>query len=243
MIFLFTDFGSADLYVGQVKAVLARTAPGVAVVDLLNDASRFRIEPSAHLLAALVRHLPADSVTVAVIDPGVGTDRRPIVLRCDERWFVGPDNGLLAVLAARSSQAQLWEIRWRPDALSRSFHGRDLFAPIAARIATRALSSGDLEARERLQVQLSGGDLWQAIHVDHYGNVFTGIRGGAIQDSAVLAIAEVGVNHADVFAEAPGDRPFWYVNSIGLVEVAWNCDSAADRLRIAIGAPVARGGP
>src|SRR5262245_6392392 len=144
MIFLYTDFGSADVYVGQVRAVLARMAPAIPVIDLLNDAPRFQIEPAAHLLAALARYLPPESVTLAVVDPGVGTDRRPIAIRCDERWFVGPDNGLLSVLLARSSAPEVWQIAWRPDTLSRSFHGRDLFAPIAARIATDRLSSGDL---------------------------------------------------------------------------------------------------
>ena len=235
MIFLFTDFGTSDLYVGQVKAVLAQAAPGAAVIDLLNDAPRFQIEPAAHLLAALCERLPPGSVTLAVVDPGVGTDRRPIVLRCDERWFVGPDNGLLSVLAARCSGSEAWEIRWQPQSLSRSFHGRDLFAPIAARIANAAITSGDLTPCRSLDVRSDGDDLWQVIYVDHYGNAFTGIRGTVLADNAVLAIGAKQVHHAGVFADAGNERPFWYVNSIGLVEIACNRASAAERLRLDIG--------
>jgi S-adenosylmethionine hydrolase len=235
MIFLYTDFGSADIYVGQVRAVLARTAPGIPVIDLLNDAPRFQIEPAAHLLAALSGHLPKDGVILAVVDPGVGTDRRPIVLRCDDRWFVGPDNGLLSVLAARCPAPEAWEVHWQPQSLSRSFHGRDLFAPIAARIAAGSLSSGDLQPCPSLDVRLAGADLWQVIYVDHYGNAFTGIRGTVLTENAVLEVGGKPVYHAGVFAQAKDERPFWYVNSIGLVEIACNRASAAERLRLDIG--------
>jgi len=235
MIFLYTDFGSADVYAGQVRGVLMRAAPGIPVIDLLNDVPRFQIQPAAHLLAALCQGLPAPSVTLAVVDPGVGTDRRPIVLRCGDRWFVGPDNGLLSVLAARCTAREIWEIAWKPEVLSRSFHGRDLFAPIAALIATSSLPGGHLQPLRDLQVQLDGRDLWQAIYIDHYGNVFTGIRGASIEESALLTVRGTSVRHAGVFAEAANQQPFWYVNSIGLVEIACNRTSAADRLMIEIG--------
>ena len=241
MIFLFTDFGTADVYVGQVKAALALAAPDIPVIDLLNDVTPFEITPAAHLLAALSRHLPPQAVTLAVVDPGVGTERRSIVMRCKDHWFVGPDNGLLAVLAARCAKPEVWDIGWRPDALSRSFHGRDLFAPIAARIATGALSGGDLQPRVALEVQGDGEDLWQVIYVDHYGNLFTGIRQTSIEESAVLTVGGVGVHHAGIFAVAPDERPFWYVNSIGLVEIACNRASAAERLGTSIGEHVTRG--
>src|SRR5215510_10038563 len=102
MIFLFTDFGSADIYVGQVKAVLAERAPRVPVIDLLHDAPPFNIRAGAHLLAALSTRIPRGSVTMAVVDPGVGGRREAVAVLADGRWFVGPDNGLLSVLAARA---------------------------------------------------------------------------------------------------------------------------------------------
>ena len=240
MIFLFTDFGATDLYVGQVKAAIEAAAPGIRIIDLLNDVPRFEISAAAHLLAALAQHLPSASVTLAVVDPGVGTDRRPVVLRCDERWFVGPDNGLLSVLAARCRAPEVWEIGWRPGMLSRSFHGRDLFAPIAARIETRSLSDGELQPPSALQVQHDGGDAWEVIYIDGYGNAFTGIRSATLEETAVLEVKGETIRHAGVFAEAADERPFWYVNSIGLVEIACNRADAAGRLGIGIGDPVTR---
>ncbi|MGE5027496.1 MAG: S-adenosyl-l-methionine hydroxide adenosyltransferase family protein [Betaproteobacteria bacterium] len=103
MILLFTDFGSADLYTGQVKAVLAQRAPGVPVIDLLNDAPDFNVRASAHLLAALAPQFPPGSVFLAVVDPGVGSARGAVVVEADGRWFVGPDNGLMSVVAARAA--------------------------------------------------------------------------------------------------------------------------------------------
>src|SRR5262245_57403907 len=100
MIVLFTDFGADDLYVGQVKAALLSEFPAAVIVDLLHDAPNFRVEPSAHLLAALQERFPRGGVFLAVIDPGVGGAREAVVVQADGRWYVGPDNGLLSVVAA-----------------------------------------------------------------------------------------------------------------------------------------------
>jgi S-adenosylmethionine hydrolase len=235
VIYLFTDFGSTDLYVGQVKAVLAGSAAGVPVIDLLHDAPAFDIAAGAHLLWALAARQAPGSVTLAVIDPGVGTSRRPVVVRADERWFVGPDNGLLSVLAARSSAASVWEITWRPESLSRSFHGRDLFAPIAARIATQGFPAELLRSVDGLEVSLATDDLAAVIYVDHYGNAMTGIRGKPAGERAALEVSAQIVHPAPVFAEAPVGKPFWYVNSIDLVEIAVDRGSAARQLGIGIG--------
>jgi S-adenosylmethionine hydrolase len=97
MIFLFTDFGLRDIYVGQVKAVLQSRAPREAVIDLLHDAPPFNVRAGAYLLAALAAQQPKDSVTLAVVDPGVGGARAPVAVLADGRWFVGPDNGLISV--------------------------------------------------------------------------------------------------------------------------------------------------
>src|SRR5437763_1324312 len=134
-IVLFTDFGSSDPYIGQIKAVLEREAPGVPVIDLLNDAPSFRVRAAAHLLASLVSEFARGSVFIAVVDPGVGSERVPVAVHAGGYHFVGPDNGLLSVFAARARDAQVWRIAWAPERLSASFHGRDLFAPVAARLA------------------------------------------------------------------------------------------------------------
>src|SRR5690348_15322031 len=135
MIVLFTDFGATGPYVGQVKAVLAREAPQQPVIDLLHQAPAMNPRASAYLLASLAPSIKGDAAFVCVVDPGVGTARRALALRADGRWFVGPDNGLLDVVARRARETEWWEIAWRPQDLSATFHGRDLFAPVAARLA------------------------------------------------------------------------------------------------------------
>src|SRR5262249_47000472 len=139
VIALFTDFGAAGPYVGQMKAVLCREAPAVPVIDLMADAPACEPKSSAYLLAALAPWLSAGSVCLAVVDPGVGGRRAPIVVEADGRRFVGPDNGLFELVARRAAAAQAWEIAWRPPQLSASFHGRDLFAPVAGRLAAGTL--------------------------------------------------------------------------------------------------------
>ena len=113
--------------VGQVKAVLADMASGIPVIDLLHDAPPFNAHAGAHLLAALAQPFPRGSVFFAVVDPGVGTPRGAVAVEADGRWFVGPDNGLLSVLAQRAAEARVFRIAWQPDTLSSTFHGRDLF--------------------------------------------------------------------------------------------------------------------
>ena len=135
MIVLFTDFGTRDPYVGQVKARLAEDAPGQLVVDLLHEAPDFNAHAGAHLLAAFSPGFPPGCTFLAVVDPGVGTPRQAVVVLAGGRWFVGPDNGLLSVVAARHTDTKLWRITWRPEGGSCTFHGRDLFAQIAAEIA------------------------------------------------------------------------------------------------------------
>lgn len=242
MIHLFTDFGAADLYVGQVKAELARHAPRVPVIDLLHEAPAFRIDASAHLLAALAARVPAGSTVLAVVDPGVGTSRKPVVVRAFESYFVGPDNGLLSVVAARSAGCELWEIVWRPENLSCSFHGRDLFAPIAARLAAGIFPSDALRMLPALDVTFGASDSAQIIYIDHYGNCMTGLRAGSVSADAVLRVRDARVSHADVFASVPFGELFWYVNSLGLVEIACNQASAAARLDCALGDEVVPAG-
>jgi S-adenosylmethionine hydrolase len=235
VICLFTDFGAADLYVGQVKAELVRHAPAVAVIDLLHEAPAFCVEAGAHLLAALSQRVAAGDVILAVVDPGVGTSRKPVVLRARDCYFVGPDNGLLSVVAARSSDPAVWEIVWQPETLSSSFHGRDLFAPIAARLALGIFPSDALRPLAALEVRLDEADLARIVYIDHYGNAVTGLRGDALARTALLAIHAHEVPHAEVFARVPAGQVFWYVNSLGLAEIACNRSSAAMALGLAVG--------
>lgn len=237
-VYLFTDFGCADLYVGQVKSVLHQRAPDASVIDLLHEAPAFKIKAGAHLLAALTNQLPPESVIYAVVDPGVGGTRAPVMVRADDRWFIGPDNGLFSVVAARATSAQIFPITWMPQQLSASFHGRDLFAPVAGRIASGELDMERLQKKPRLDVELGAGDLGEVIYIDHYGNAFTGLRAGIVPRGAHLAIKGRRIGYARVFSEAPAGEAFWYENSLGLVEIAVNSESAARNLSLDIGDPV-----
>jgi len=234
-IVLFTDFGSGDLYVGQVKAVLAQHAPGTEVIDLLHDVPAYRVRAGAHLLDALKDSFPVGSVFLAVVDPGVGSEREALILEADGRHYVGPDNGLLSVIAARAAERRWWRILWRPHALSGSFHGRDLFAPVAA-----LLASGKLMNDERAEIaapatELGVGDAAEIIFVDHYGNACTGLRAGRAPRDAILVARGSRLSYARVFSEAPPGVCFWYQNSYGLVEIAVNLGSAAQLLGLSIG--------
>src|SRR6266566_5076911 len=135
MIVLFTDFGLEGPYIGQVSAVLHQAAPGIPVISLFADLPPGQPKPAAYLLAAYALWFPAGTVFLCVVDPGVGSARRALVAEAAGRFYVGPDNGLFEIVLRRAARPLLWEITWRPPALSASFHGRDLFAPVAARLA------------------------------------------------------------------------------------------------------------
>lgn len=236
MIVLFTDFGSRDPYVGQVKARLAEHAPQHPVVDLLHDVPDFDARAGAHLLAAFAGGLPPGTVFLAVVDPGVGTARDAVVVLAGGRWFVGPDNGLLSVVAARSPDTRIWRIDWRPSGLSHTFHGRDLFAVIAAEIARGTFPSDKLAQRDALGVAFGADDLPQVIYLDHYGNAWTGVR--KVPAHAHVRAAGVSFRHSDSFGFVGCGEGFWFINSVGLLELAVNRGSAAETFGLGLGDPV-----
>ncbi|HEX6979428.1 MAG TPA: SAM-dependent chlorinase/fluorinase [Alphaproteobacteria bacterium] len=238
MIVLFTDFGIAGPYIGQVKAVLHREAPNVPVIDLCADAPTCDPKASAYLLAALAAWFPAGATFVAVVDPGVGGPRAPLALEADGRSFVGPDNGLFELVMRRATRLHAQEIAWRPPALSHSFHGRDLFAPIAARIAARTLSPDMLKPAEPTRMPEWPDDLAEIVYIDHYGNAMTGIRANRLPATARLVIGGRTLPHARTFVDVEAGRAFWYENSNGLVEIAVNQGRADTTLGLAIGTPV-----
>lgn len=235
MIALFTDFGLAGPYVGQVKLVLAREAPGLPVIDLQHDAPAHDPRAAACLLAALLPELEAGSVILAVVDPGVGTARRGTIVRADGRWLVGPDNGLFDLLARRADRVAWWDIDWRPARLSATFHGRDLFAPVAARLARGEPPPGvSVPVAARLQEGWPD-DLAEIVYIDRFGNAMTGLRASAVAATAWLACRGRRFAPAGTFGEVGEGEVFWYVNSIGLVELAANRRSVAEACGIVPG--------
>ena len=239
MIFLFTDFGAADIYVGQVKAVLAKQAPRLRVIDLLHDAPPFNVKAGAHLLAALATRVPKGSVVLAVVDPGVGGAREPVAVLADGRWFVGPDNGLISVTAERAKKCESFVIGWWPSHVSASFHGRDLFAPVAAMLARGQRRAARLRKTARCAVSFGLSDFAEIIYVDHYGNAFTGIRASSVSPRERLVAGSIRIDHARVFSGVARGNVFWYENSLGLVEIAANSTNAAAKFGLRVGHPIA----
>lgn len=237
MIWLFTDFTWKGPYLGQMRAALVRRAPGVPVLDLMHDVPAFGIEAAAHLLAACTGEAAAGDVFVCVVDPGVGTRRRAVMLKADDCWFVGPGNGLLEIVAARAERSQWWEISWEPERLSASFHGRDLFAPVAARLAL-----GDpvdtLGRSMDAPRGMRGGDLAEIVYIDGFGNAMTGIRGDGISTGGRLGVGARFLEYRRTFGEAEPGEAFWYVNSLGLVEIAANGISVVETLQLSVGDPL-----
>jgi S-adenosylmethionine hydrolase len=233
MIVLFTDFGVRDPYVGQVKARLAERAPEQQVIDLLHEVPDFNPHAGAHLLAALASGFPPGSVFLAVVDPGVGTPRDAVVVQAGGHWFVGPDNGLLSVVVARHADTRLWRITWQPAALSATFHGRDLFALIAADIARGEFPETKLASIAQLNVEFDVGDLARVIYIDHYGNAWTGVR-DVPKNARVTAAGEL-FKHSDSFGFVGKGEGFWFINSVGLLELAVNRGSAAAAFGLKVG--------
>ncbi len=229
MLVLFTDFGWRGPYVGLLKQVLAQYAPHVPVIDLWHDVPAFDAQGAAYLLAAYAGEFPLGSVFVGVVDPGVGGGRAAMILRADGRLFVGPDNGLFDRVAVRAHEAAIWHITWQPVRLSASFHGRDLFAPVAAMLAVGKATPEQLGVAAPLVARDWPADLARIIYVDRYGNAITGIRAASLEDNAAIGVQGQTLRRARTFADVPLGQVFWYENSSGLVELACNQGSAAAR--------------
>ena len=237
-ILLFNDFGAGGPYVGQMISALGAQAPAQPVVSVQHDAPRGDPYHSAYLLASLVDSGPADAVWVCVVDPGVGGSRRALQVRADGRWLVGPDNGLLVPALRRAQSGGVAEIRWCPEQLSASFHGRDLFAPVAARIALGEPFDLDVIDEQSLIGADWPQELAEVIYVDDFGNAMTGLDAAALNPAGFLQVAGRRIGYRRTFCDAVPDEPFWYMNSLGLVEIAVNMGRADAVLGIGIGAPV-----
>ncbi len=239
MIVLFTDFGLAGPYTGQVNAVLRQIAPDVPVIQLFADAPSGQPKPAAYLLAAYAQWFPAGTVLLCVVDPGVGSARRGLIVEADGRTCVGPDNGLFEPTLRRAASPRSWEITWRPPVLSASFHGRDLFAPIAGRLAQGEPMSALAIPVVPLRHPDWPDDLPQIVYIDHYGNALTGLRGECLPPTAHLAAGGQRIAPAQTFSAVPNGAAFWYVNSNGLVEIAVNGGRAERALGLALGSEIA----
>ena len=237
MILLFTDYGVEGPYLGQVYTKLLQAAPTTSVVNLMADAPRNNPRASAYLLASLVRHIPERGVIFAVVDPGVGNGKDiPSVFKTDSHWFVGPDNGLFDILLREYPLVDCWEIQPDETSISVSFHGRDIYAPVCAKLANNEEVPGI--KRHWQDTNQWPDDLHEIIYCDHFGNAMTGIRSAKIDQSIVLNINGSRIAHAHTFSAVKKGDAFWYINSNDLVEIAINQGSAKKQFDLKIGNPI-----
>ena len=238
MIVLFTDFGWNGPYVGQLHAALALAAPDERVIDLMHDVSRHAVRAAAYLLPSLVEAFPKDTVFLCVVDPGVGSERRAVAMRADDRWYVGPDNGLFQIVEQRAARVECHEILWRPPHLSTSFHGRDLFAPVAAALSKGKLPESRLLTPTSRQAATWPDCLAEVIYIDAFGNAMTGLLAERADKRCTLLVHGRDLAYATTFSAVAHGYAFWYCNSSGLVEIAVNQGSAADLLGLRVGDPL-----
>ncbi|MBK8175170.1 MAG: SAM-dependent chlorinase/fluorinase [Rhodospirillales bacterium] len=239
MIVLVTDFGLDGPYTGQVRAVLADKAPGIGVIDLFADAPPFDPQAAAYLIAAYADGFPSGSVFLCVIDPGVGSERRPCCVLAGHRWFIGPDNGLFDVVVRRAHpHVAAWRIDGRSERASATFHGRDVFAPVAASLARGGPLPGPPISPQSLRRFDWPDDLARIVYVDGYGNAISGMRASMVDGDARITVGGLRLGRARCFADVSPGEAFWYENANGLLEIAVNCGRAADDLGLRPGTPV-----
>ncbi len=256
MLTLLTDFGQRDPYVAEVKAALVRGGvPLARIVDLSHDIDAGDVAGAAWFLDRVWRQWPTGTVHVAVVDPGVGMARPPVAANCAGHVFVAPGNGLLAPLARR---ADLQVVRLAGSAMqpppgrrhSTTFHGRDLFAPVGARLAGgERLNSVGMPATVQDLGTLPPAADGRVVWIDRFGNLISDIArasalGQSLAEGAELRVAEMAV-HGPVlaFAEAPPDTLIWYWGSHDTLEIALRDASAARRLGARPGLAIQRPSP
>jgi S-adenosyl-L-methionine hydrolase (adenosine-forming) len=243
---LLTDFGSADTYVGQVKGSILALAPSTVVVDLTHAVPPQDVFAGAYLLWTAVEAFPPGSIHVAVVDPGVGSARRALaVLSKRGDLLVGPDNGLLMPAAQRLGGVEravsLTESRfWRPGA-STTFHGRDIFGPVAGHLA-RGVPLSDLGPGVTdlvdLRIPEPNGLDGEVIHVDTYGNLVTNLRAAHLPQAFMVRVADRLAASAPFYAAvAPGEL-IALIGSSGLLEISVRDGSAAEATGARRGTPV-----
>lgn len=234
MIFLFTDFGHRGPYVGQLHAVLARSVPDVPVIDLCHDLPALNARASSYLLPAYTQQTRPGDVVVAVVDPGVGSARRCVMVKVDGVWFLGPDNGLLSMVVRAAGHVQAWSLPIPGDAAA-TFHGRDVFAPAAALLAKGQVPPATSIDPVGINRPDWPTDSAEIVYIDPYGNAVTGLRVAAFPNLTSIRCSGRILGRHRTFSEVPIGEPFFYPNSNGLFEVAMNGASAADVLGLKLG--------
>jgi S-adenosylmethionine hydrolase len=245
-----SDYGLADGFAGICHGVIATIAPAVRVIDISHMVARHDVRAGALILRSALPYVPV-GVHLAVVDPDVGAQRRAVALRAEDgRLFVGPDNGLLSLAVADAGgvveAVDISSSRWRLEPASATFHGRDIFAPVAARLAAgQVLASAglpcdpaELVALELTRARMEDGVLvTHAVYVDRFGNVQLDLGADEISAAGLklghgVSIGENDARYVRTFADAPVGELLLYEDSAHMLAVAVSHGSAAERLGV-----------
>jgi S-adenosyl-L-methionine hydrolase (adenosine-forming) len=254
-----SDFGLADDFVGTCKGVMLSIAPGLSIVDLTHAVPDFGVEAGAEILQHATRYMPADTVYLAVVDPGVGTGRRGLALRTEDgAMLVGPDNGLLALAAESlggvSGAVALTRERFHLHPVSNTFHGRDVFAPVAAHLAAGVGFSDlgeDVEPSTLTRpgaagvlVDKGGGLVASILSIDHFGNARLSVmqKESGLEYGDALAVdvgdGEMSVRYVQTFGSARAGELILVPDSHWRLSLAINKGSAGRALALKVGGKV-----
>jgi S-adenosylmethionine hydrolase len=241
---LTSDFGLADGYVASTKAVVLAVCPDVRLVDITHEIPPGDVMRGALILEATVPYFPAGTVHLAVVDPGVGSGRKGIAVSSGGHYFVGPDNGLFTPFLD-APDAAVYALPEPGPGVSATFHGRDVFAPTAARLACGAdiASLGEpLENPVRLnwpKAEATAEEIrGEVIYIDRFGNCVTSIRAGDLETAVSYTVKAAGRDVGplrEYYAEVPPGEALALINSMGRLEIAVNGGSAVEALGLALG--------
>jgi S-adenosylmethionine hydrolase len=249
---LTTDFGLKDPYAAEMKATILGICPKAVIVDVTHEITKFNIRMGAYVLASAAPYFPDGAVHVAVVDPGVGTRRRSIVIQTKQSFFVGPDNGILVLAAAKQGIESIHELtnpRFMIPKVSDTFHGRDIFAPAAAHLLNGVKTSDfGYEIREAKEADFAKvmrkNDVLfgEVLHVDDFGNIITNINQKEIAENQVkgeVSVEIAGNNLKLKFCKAYGEtkpqEPVILIGSHGFLEISINQGNAAKRFETKAG--------
>lgn len=238
---LLTDFGAADYFAGAMKGAILSVNPHAAIVDITHEIPAQDVAAGAFTLLAAYETFPAGTIHVAVVDPGVGSSRRTIVVSAADQFFVGPDNGLFTYIYDRHPRFEVFHItatNYFRHPVSTTFHGRDIFAPIAAELSN-GIDLSSLGTRISDPIRLPTTREFQVIHIDRFGNLITNITRDDFREGTSLSVNGKVISAVRrFFSEGETDEPFAIWGSAGFLEIAVNGRSAADLLGVRRGDPV-----
>jgi len=247
---LLSDFGLKDPYVAEMKAVVLSLCPQARLVDISHEIEKFNVRMGAFVLASAASYFPKGTIHVAVVDPGVGTKRRALLVEARRAFFVGPDNGLLMLAAEKMGIKHVYSITNRRFMLSRvshTFHGRDIFAPVAAHLANGYKPSdfgseiSDYVVPRFVKPRLTKKALFgEVLHIDDFGNMVTnisrtefektGIRKGAMLRLRLRDKEAIKLRFCSTYGEVPVGKPLALIGSHDFLEISTNQGNASKKL-------------